>query len=150
MTTLGIEALDPPGLAAARALCTTGRAAELLERALIGTAECRARVALSAGGAVTGLAMHGLVAGASGTGALLWVAVDPSWRRRGVARALVADALGDLAGTGARLAVAEVAGSADHAPMIGVLVDAGFEREGEVADFYRDGVSLMLWRRSLR
>ena len=146
---LGVDALDPAGVAAARALCATGRAGELLERAIAGTDESRARVAVD-GGMVTGLAMHGRVAGALGTGALLWVAVDPAVSRRGIGRALVADALGELARSGARLVVAELAGTADHAPMIGLLVDAGFEREGEIADFYRDRVSLMLWRRPLR
>jgi ribosomal protein S18 acetylase RimI-like enzyme len=147
---LGIDALDRAGVDAARALCTTARAAELLERAIAGTPECQARVAIGDGGAVIGLAMHGLVAGASGTGALHWIAVDPASARHGVGRALVARALGELAGSGARLVVAEMSGTADHAPMIALLADAGFEREGDIADFYRDGVSLMLWRRSLR
>jgi ribosomal protein S18 acetylase RimI-like enzyme len=146
----GIDALDPAGLGAARALCTTGRAAELLDRAIGGTPECRARVASGSDGAVLGIAMHGLVAGASGAGALLWIAVDRAHARRGIGRALLADALGALSANGARLAIAELAGTAGHAPMIGLLVDAGFEREGEIADFYRDGVSLLLWRRSLR
>lgn len=137
-------------MAGARALCTTGRAAELLERAIAGTPECCARVAVAGGDAVVGLAMHGLVAGTQGTGALLWVAVDPALARGGVGRALVADALGALATDGARLVVAELPGSAAGSAMVALLAEAGFEREGEIPDFYRDGVSLTLWRRPLR
>ena len=99
---------------------------------------------------VAGVALAGLVAGTLGSSALLWVAVHPDRRRRGIGRSLVRDALGELARGGARLVVAELPGDALAAGMIALLDDAGFEREGLVADFYRDGVGLILCRRSLR
>ncbi len=147
---LDLDALDPAGLGAASALCPTARARELFERADAGSTECRGRVAVDEGGTVAGIALAGLVAGALGTGAVLWVAVHPGRRRRGVGRTLVDDALGALARSGARLAVCELPGDAAAAPMIALLAATGFEREGEVADFYRDGVGLILWRRPLR
>ena len=147
---LDLDALDPAGLAEARALCSTGRAAELFDRARGGSAECRGRVAVDDSGAVSGVALSGAVAGALGTAALLWVAVRHERRRRGVGRALVADALGEMARGGARLAVAEMPDGPDAVGAAAMLAGAGFEREGFVADFYRDGVGLTLWRRPLR
>ena len=141
---------DGPDLAAVRAICATGRAGELLDRALAGTPECQARVALAADGSVAGFALSGLVAGALGTAALLWVAVAAGRRRRGIGGQLVADALGRLAAGGARLAVAELAEDPGAAAAVALLAAAGFEREAVVPDFYRDGVPLSLWRRPLR
>ena len=149
MRVVALDALNAAHIAAARALCTTGRAAELLERAISGTPECRARVAITTDGGTTGIALHGLVAGALGTAALLWVGVAPGLRRRGIGRALLADALGAARDAGARLIVAEVAAEPASGPVFALLRRCGFEREGEIADFYRDGVALTLWRRSL-
>ena len=152
--TLDLDALDPAGLGAARALCTTGRSSELFERARSGnaggTVECRARVAIDATGVVAGIALAGPVAGALGTGALLWLAVHPDRRRRGVGRALLDDALAELARAGARLVVCEMPADAAGASLIALLDQAGFEREGFIPDFYRDGVGLILWSRPLR
>ena len=145
-----LDALAPAGLEAARLLCSSGRANELFERALGDSAECRGRAAVEANGTVAGLALHGMVAGALGTGALLWVAVRAESRRRGIGRALVSDALGELLRGGARLAVAELSSDAAIAPMVALLLGAGFEREGTIPDFYRDGIDLILCRRPLR
>ena len=134
-------------MGAVAALCPAGRAGELLDRAGAGSTECRGRVAVEEGGVVAGIALSGFVAGALGTGALLWVAVRPDRRRQGIAALLIRDALGELARDGARLVVAELATDATSAPMAALLERAGFEREGFVADFYREGVGLSLWRR---
>ena len=96
------------------------------------------------------MVLSGLVAGTLGTGTLLWIAVRGGLRRRGVGRALVAHALGELDHGGARLAVAELAGDAASAPVAALLAASGFEPEGEIADFHRDGVPLSLWRRPFR
>lgn len=143
-------ALAPELLGAARALCHTARGAELFDRALAENAECRGQVALPDDGSLAGVVLSGFVAGALGTGALLWVAVQPGLRRRGIGRALVAGALGGLDRDGARLVVAELPGDAVSGPIAALLAAAGFEREAEIADFYRDGVGLILWRRPLR
>ncbi len=145
-----LDALAPELLDTARALCDTARAAELFDRARAATAECRGEVALTDDGLLAGVVLSGFVAGALGTGALLWVAVPPRLRRRGIGRALVAAALGGLDRDGARLVVAELTGDAASGPVTALLALAGFEPEGEIADFYRDGVPLILLRRHLR
>lgn len=145
-----LDALAPELLGTARALCHTARAAELFDRALAANAECRGQVALTDDGSLAGVALSGFVAGALGTGALLWVAVQPRLRRRGIGRALVAGALGGLDRDGARLVVAELAGDTASGPIAALLAAAGFEREAEIADFYRDGVPLTLLRRQFR
>ena len=88
----------------------------------------------------------GLVAGASGTGAVLWIGVRPDRRRHGIARALLALAKAELVAEHARVVVAELPDDDSTASMIKLLAAAGFEREGLVPDFYRDGVPLTLWR----
>ena len=145
-----LDALAPELLGAARALCHTARATELFARALAATDECRGQVALADDGSVAGVVLSGYVAGASGTGALLWVAVQPRLRRRGIGRDLVARTLGDLDLGGVRLVVAELAGDAGSGPIAALLAASGFEREGAIADFYRDGVPLVIWRRRFR
>ena len=145
-----LDALAPERLRAARALCNTASASELFDRAMTATAECRGQVALTDDGSVAGVVLSGLVAGALGTGALLWVAVQPGLRRRGIGRALVAGALGGFDRGGVRLVVAELAGDPATGPIAALLAGAGFEREAEIADFYRDGVPLILWRRRFR
>lgn len=121
------------------------RPAELLERAATAPHEARGVAAVDDGGALVGFTVHGDVAGAVATGVLLWVTVRPEARRRGVGRALVKRAIDDLRAGGARLVVAELPGSAQHAAAVGLLAACGFRGEGEVADFYRDGVPLLLF-----
>ena len=67
-------------------------------------------------------------------------------RAGGIGCALVAAALGELDRRGARLVVAELAGDPASGPIAALLATAGFEREAAIADFYRDGVPLILWR----
>lgn len=143
-----VAPLAPNHVAAARALLAGERPAELLERALHGTAECVA-LAATRDEALLGVALHGEVSGTRHTGAILWLAVRPDARRRGIGRLLLDGALAQLAEAGARLVVAELAGDDAHAGMRALLGDAGFALEGTVPDFYRDGVALTLWTRRL-
>jgi len=46
----------------------------------------------------------------------------------------------------ARVVVAELPDDESTASMIKLLAAAGFEREGVVPDFYREGVPLTVWR----
>jgi ribosomal protein S18 acetylase RimI-like enzyme len=98
---------------------------------------------------VAGLALFGLVAGALGTGAIFWLAVRPDRQRRGIARALLALVKAELAAEHARLVVAELRDEPETAAMAKMLAASGFAREGTIPDFYRDGVALTIWRRSL-
>lgn len=77
---------------------------------------------------------------------MLWIGVRPDRRRHGIARALLALAKAELVAEHARIVVAELPDDESTASMIKLLAAAGFEREGVVPDFYRDGVPLTLWR----
>jgi len=88
----------------------------------------------------------GQVAGALGAGAVLWIGVRPDRRRHGIARALLALAKAAMVAEHARVVVAELPDDESTASMIKLLAAAGFEREGVVPDFYRDGVPLTVWR----
>ena len=145
---LRIAALEAPHVAAAQALLAGERPAELLDRALAGTREC---VALPAtrGDGLLGVVVHGDVAGTRSTAAVLWLAVAGDARREGTGRALLDAAIARLRDRGATLVVAEVAADDRHAAILALLAAAGFDREGVVPDFYRDGVALTLWTRRL-
>ena len=139
-----IARLAPEQRDAARHLVGGGRAGELLARALADppTRECSALAALD-GDDLLGVLLYGEVAGALGTGALLWLAVAEGVRRRGIGTALVADAVARL--DGMRLIVAEVPTTLAAGPAL--LARCGFEREGSVGDFFAQGVAMELWVR---
>ena len=149
MVPLDPAALEAATIASARGLCPAGRPAELFDRALGNTSECRGIVAIDGDGAAAGVAFFGLVAGALGTGAVLWLGVRQDRRRRGIARALLALVKAELAAEHARIVVAELPEDPATAAMAKMLAASGFEREARVPDFYRDGVALTLWRRPL-
>jgi ribosomal protein S18 acetylase RimI-like enzyme len=138
--------LGPAAIESARELCTIGRIPELFDRALTDTPECRGLAVFDGDGAAAGVVLIGLVAGALGTGAILGLAVRPDRRRRGIGRALLAIAKEELLAEHARLIVVEMPEDASTAPMAALLESAGFEREGVVPDYHRDGVPLALWR----
>ena len=133
---------------AARALLASARAIELLERSYTGTPECLA-LAATQEGALAGVVLYGAVAGAAGTGSVLWLAVSPDRRRRGIGSRLLLGALEALDAEGARLVVAELPSGADSRPAEALLAAHGFALEGEVPDYFRDGVPLRIYR-SLR
>lgn len=139
-----IARLAPEQREAARRLAGGGRPGELLERALAQppTRECIGLAALD-GDDLLGLALYGEVAGASGTGALLWLVVAEGVRRRGIGTALVADAVARLSEM--RLIVAEVPTAVPAAA--GLLARCGFGREGEVKQFYSEGEGMEIWVR---
>ena len=134
---------------AARALLAgSARAIELLERSYTGTPECMA-LAATQEGALAGVVLCGAVAGAAGTGSVLWLAVRPDRRRHGIGTRLLRGALEALDADGARLVIAELAHEPGTRPAQALLVSGGFALEAEVADYFRDGVALGIYR-SLR
>lgn len=140
-----LVALSDERLDDARALVTgSERSTELLDRVLDGSREARAVVAIGPNETLHGLVVFGEIAGAVGTGAILLIAVRHDARRRGTGRSLVQRALDDLRSDGARLVVAELAGSIEHGPALRLLAACAFHKEGEVADFYREGVPLLV------
>ena len=111
------------------------------------TDEYRAVVAAE-GSALAGLIVFGETAGARGAGRIHLIAVDAHTRRRGIATALVQSACGDLAARGARFVAIEIP---DDRRLDGARFAAertGFHEEARVADYVRDGVSLLLLRRN--
>ncbi len=139
-----IARLPPEQRDAARRLVGAGRGGELLDRALApdATRECVALAAID-GDDLLGVVLYGEVAGTLGAGALLWLAVAPSVRRRGIGTALVTDAISRLAG--ARLIVAETGTSLSDVPAL--LARCGFDREGTLEQFYSDSVGMDIWVR---
>jgi ribosomal-protein-alanine N-acetyltransferase len=67
---------------------------------------------------------------------LLTIAVDPSMRRKGLGRRLLAGFLDTAAARGARSVFLEVA--ADNAPAMGLYLAAGFAKVGLRPGYYRD------------
>ena len=112
------------------------------------SAEARGLVSV-ADGEVTGLVVFGTVAGAIGTGRLHLVAVSAAARLRGVASALIAAAFDRLRSEGVRVVFAELPDDAGLAPGRALLLRERFTEEARVADFFRDGVSLILLRRDI-
>ena len=94
------------------------------------------------GGALTGFALFGFVAGATGAGRIRAVAVTPLARRRGVGRGLLETAVAELRDDGARFVVAEVPDEDEMGYFTLLLEACGFSEEGRAADLVRDGVAM--------
>ena len=110
------------------------------------TDEYRALVAFDAT-ALAGLIVFGETAGARGAGRIYLIAVAAHTRRRGIATALVDGACRDLTERGARFVAIELPDDPRLAAVRRAVERAGFREEGRVADYLRDGVSLVLLRR---
>ncbi len=137
--------------AAARALIASAaddpyavRALELLAMAATGT-EYRALVATGRDTAIIGVGIYGLVAGASGAGAIYTV-IGPTVDTMAI---LVQRMMAAFHSLGARFAVAELADDPALAPQRSALLTQGFIEEARVHDLYRDGVALAFLRRDL-
>jgi ribosomal-protein-alanine N-acetyltransferase len=83
-------------------------------------------------GAPVGLILMRAIAGEA---EVLTLAVEPSHRRRGVARALLRAGLGQAAAAGAEEAFLEVA--ADNAPALALYRSEGFVEAGHRGGYYR-------------
>lgn len=112
------------------------------------TAESRAIVAVRDDGLV-GFILYGEVAGAVGTGRVHFVSVTASARLHAVGAALCDAAVTDLAARHARLVVAEVPDDPALAGGLALLTTCGFTEAARVADYYRDGVALLVLERRL-
>jgi ribosomal protein S18 acetylase RimI-like enzyme len=98
---------------------------------------------------VAGVALYGAVAGAVGTGRMHFVAVSASARLHGIGVGLCDAALSDMARDGARLVTAELPDDrVIHAGRV-LLTRAGFSEVARVADYYRDGVDLVIVARAV-
>ena len=113
------------------------------------SAESRA-LAAERQGEVLGVALYGEVAGAVGAARLYALTVVEGARRQGVGRALLLRTRALLAADHTtRLAVVELAEHPALAPVRRFLEVCGFREEARIADFYSDGVALLLLRLDL-
>lgn len=100
---------------------------------------CEVTLVAEADGAPIGVGTAGLDPTDDGmVGHMRLVAVDPAWRRRGVATALVRELVGRCEALGAtsHLTYAWIHGADGAAPMAGVLVEAGFSLSRRIEGFY--------------
>ena len=96
---------------------------------------------------VVGVVLFGEIAGAVGAGRLHLIAVAPASRRSGIGERLCTAAVAALTSRGARFVIAEV----PDEPLLhggqALLAGCGFGEEARVADYYRDGVAMIVMRR---
>ncbi|HUX32410.1 MAG TPA: hypothetical protein VMV51_00950 [Gemmatimonadaceae bacterium] len=117
------------------------RALELLSVAEHQTSDECVAVWSEHAGAVTAVALVGLVAGSQGAGRIhLLLGPDPQ---------LVARACDVLRAMPARFAIAEWPDDTSFADAIRRLREAGFEEDARIQDFYRPGVDQLFLRRAL-
>ncbi|MBK6423202.1 MAG: GNAT family N-acetyltransferase [Gemmatimonadetes bacterium] len=83
-----------------------------------------------------------------GTWDLYWLAVDPAAYRRGVARALVAEMEGRLAGM-ARLIAVDTSGRPDYGPTRDFYEAVGYAAVARVPGFYAPGDDQVIFTKAL-
>jgi ribosomal protein S18 acetylase RimI-like enzyme len=110
--------------------------------------ESRAIVA-ERGGEIVGFALFGEVAGAVCAGRMHFVSVTASARLHAIGIGLCEAAVADLVSTGARLIIAELPDELLLSPGRALLVRCGFAETARVADYYRDGVDLVILQRAV-
>jgi len=104
-----------------------------------GDLACEVALVAEADGAPIGVGTAGLDRTGDGTvGHIRLVAVDPAWRRRGVATTLVRQLVGrcEALGVTSHLTYAWVHGADGTAPMAGVLAESGFSLSHRAEGFY--------------
>jgi ribosomal protein S18 acetylase RimI-like enzyme len=112
------------------------------------TPECRGLVAVR-GARVVGVVIFGAIAGSVGAGSVQFVVVDRDCRRRGLASALIDRAIEMLATEGARVAFVELPDDPALNAVRQLLIRCGFDIDERVANYFRDGVDLLILRRDL-
>ena len=106
-----------------------------LEHAILGRNSEYQVVAEQLDGSLTGVGLFGVVAGAVGTGRILFVASgSPSLVKAAIER------------LSTRLVVAELPDDRPFDRMRKLLVECGFHEESRIPDLYRPGVALTLLR----
>lgn len=106
----------------------------------------------SAGGApaLVGFACYGTESLTQDTWDLYWICVRPAARGQGVGRALMAEVEAQAGMAAARLMVIYTSSTPPFAPARRLYEAAGFARAATVADYYRDGDDLYIYRKRLK
>jgi ribosomal protein S18 acetylase RimI-like enzyme len=110
--------------------------------------ESRAIVAVR-DGTVIGCALYGSVAGAVGTTRIHFIVVASQDRRGGTGRALCAAVLGEASAHGTRSVIVEMPDEAPFRSGHALLEKCGFASVARVADYYRDGVALVVMHHAI-
>jgi GNAT superfamily N-acetyltransferase len=98
---------------------------------------------------VLGYTCYGPRSLTSGTYDLYWIAVDPTIRRGGVGRALLAATEQAVRDLGGRLLVLETSGLPIYVPTRNFYLATGYTLEATLKDFYREGDDLVIFTKHL-
>jgi ribosomal protein S18 acetylase RimI-like enzyme len=125
-------------------------AIELIDAALAEPASDDYRfIVCQEGTNVLGYACFGATPMAEGCFDLYWLVVDPTARRTGVARELLAAVEQALRRHHARLVRVETAGLDSYAPARALYENSGYERVARIRDFYQRGNDLCIYAKYL-
>jgi ribosomal protein S18 acetylase RimI-like enzyme len=100
-------------------------------------------------GKVLGYAIYGIRFLAEGVYDLLWIAVDPNARHKGVGAALITASEEAVRAMGGRILIAETSGTAEYEPTREFYVRMGYENEASIKDFYKPGDDLKIYTKRL-
>ena len=98
---------------------------------------------------VLGYACYGPRSLTSGTYDLYWIAVDPTARRGGVGRGLLAASEQAVRKLGGRLLVLETSGLPAYEPTRKFYLTTGYTLEATLKDFYSEGDDLVIFTKRL-
>jgi ribosomal protein S18 acetylase RimI-like enzyme len=98
---------------------------------------------------VLGYTCYGPRSLTSGTFDLYWIAVDPTVRRGGVGRRLLAASELAVCNLGGRLLILETSGLPTYIPTRNFYLATGYSLEAIIKDFYSDGDDLVIFTKHL-
>jgi ribosomal protein S18 acetylase RimI-like enzyme len=94
---------------------------------------------------VLGYSIYGIRFLAEGVYDLLWIAVDPDARRKGVGGALITASEEAVRAMGGRIIIAETSGTAEYESTREFYVRMGYVNEATLKDFYKPGDDLKIY-----
>ena len=98
---------------------------------------------------VLGFTIYGIRFLAEGVYDLLWIAVDPDARRKGVGRELISATEESVREMGGRILIAETSGTPEYASTREFYVGVEYENEASIKDFYKQGDDLKIYTKRL-
>jgi len=101
------------------------------------------------GNNVLGFTCYGIRYLAEGVYDLLWIAVDPSARRKGVGRELISTTEEAVRAMGGRILIAETSGIPEYQSTREFYVSVGYVNEASIKDFYKSGDDLKIYTKRL-
>jgi ribosomal protein S18 acetylase RimI-like enzyme len=126
-----------------------GRIPELLDQAANGNGRETRACCVWDDAKIVGIGVYGSIAGTVGTTAIDAILVAQQARGRGLGPAIARFIRDELRASGAQLIVAELPDDRRVSEYRAVLWGIGFKEESRIADYYRDGTSLLQMRLEL-